>query len=197
LQRVIPLTLGYGASQFLFTADMLIVQNYFDDTAAYGFGGTLARAIVLFTGPLAAVMFPKLVERAAKAHKGGVNFLGVALLGTAVLSGLAAIGLTVLSPFIIQVASNPEFKSFKLIPLFAWCMVPLAVANVLLNNLMAHSRFKCVPVLVAVVVGYWFALQHFHDSFKMVIQTFGIFTLIFLGVCVAFTWAGKAEGHRE
>jgi hypothetical protein len=64
-----------------------------------------------------------------------------------------------------------------LIPLFAWSMVPLAVGNVLLNNLLAHSRFKCVPALIILGVAYWIALQYFHDSFKTVIEVLGVFNL--------------------
>src|SRR5260370_13871899 len=128
-------------------------------------GGTLARGIVVFTGPLAAVMFPKLVHSAARAEKRELNLMGLSLLGTAVLSCLAAIGLTVTAPLIIKFASKPEYVSIvPLIPLFSWSMVPLALALVLLNNLMAHSRFKVVPAAVAVAIGYWIALQYFHDS---------------------------------
>ena len=60
--------------QFLLSADPVVVQNYLggDGAAApYLFGGTLARAIVLATAPLAAVMFPKLVHRKARAEKAG------------------------------------------------------------------------------------------------------------------------------
>lgn len=190
LKRVLPLTLGFGASQFLFSADALVVQSYLGNDGAaapYVFGGTLARAIVLFTGPLAAVMFPKLVHSAARAQK--TNIMGLTLIGTAVLSILAAIGLTFTAPLLIRLGSTPDNLSIiPLIPLFAFSMVPLGVANVLLNNLMAHSRFKVVPALVVLVIGYWIALQHHHDSFKAVIQTFGLFTLLFLAICACFTW---------
>ena len=90
LKRVVPLTLGFGVSQFLFSADAIVVQNYLGESgkaAPYIFGGTLARAIVLFTGPLAVVMFPKLVHSAARSQKS--NLMIVTLLGTAVLNSIA------------------------------------------------------------------------------------------------------------
>ncbi len=190
LRRVVPLTLGFGASQFLFSADVIAVQDHLGENggaAAYIFGGTLARAIVLFTTPLAAVMFPKLVHSAARSQKS--DLMGVTLLGTALLGCAAAIGLTVTAPLLIKAGSKAEYLSIvPLIPWFGWAMVPLAVGNVLLNNLMAHSRFKVVPVLAALAAGYWVALGHFHDSFKSVIQTLGVFALIFLAVCAVFTW---------
>ena len=146
LRKVIPLSIGCGASQFLFSADAIVVQKYLgaDGAAAsYLTGGTLARAIVLFTAPLVAVMFPKLVHSSALKQKS--NLMLLTLLGTAGLAGLAAISLTLTSSLLITVFSNKAYATIvPLVPLFAWSMVPLAVANVLLNNLMAHSRFKCV-----------------------------------------------------
>ncbi len=200
LQRVIPLSLGAGALQFMLSADMIIVTKYMgsDDGAAapYGVAGTLTRGIVIFTAPIVAVMFPKLVHNKARNQKS--NLLLLSLLGTAALGGLAAIGLTVASPMLIKVFAKAEYVSIvPLIPLFAWSMVPLAVSNVLLNNLLAHSRFKCVPVLALVAVGYWFALQHHHDSFLTVIKVLGLFNLIFLAVCILFTWAIDRERPVE
>jgi O-antigen/teichoic acid export membrane protein len=195
LRQIVPLSIGCGASQFLFSADAIVVQKYLgaDGAAApYGTGGTLARGIVLFTAPLVAVMFPKLVHSAALKQKS--NLMLLTLMGTAGLAGLAAIGLTLTSGLLIRIFSKPEYASIvPLIPLFAWSMVPLAVANVLMNNLMAHSRFKCVPALAVVAVGYWVALQYFHDKFKTVIEVLGVFNVIFLIVCMFFTWAIRDE----
>ena len=195
LKRVVPITIGFGASQFLFSADAIVVQNYLGEggqAAPYIFGGTLARAIVLFTGPLAAVMFPKLVHSAARSQKS--DLMGLTLLGTAALGCMAAIGLTITAPLLIKYGSNPDFVSIvPLIPLFAWSMVPLAVGNVLMNNLMAHSRFQIVPVLAVLAIGYWVALQHFHADFRMVVKTFGTFTSIYFGVCAVFTWVIKPK----
>jgi O-antigen/teichoic acid export membrane protein len=199
LVRVLSLTAGFGASQFLLSADVFVVQAYLGkdgQAAPYVFGGTLARAIVAFTGPLAAVMFPKLVHSAARSQK--TNLMTVTLAGTAVLSALAAVGLTLASPLLIKLGSKPENLSIiPLIPLFAWSMVPLAIANVLLNHLMAHSHFKLAPFLVLVAVGYWIALQHHHDSFKSVIQTLGVFNLLFLAVCSALVWSTRGRDLKE
>jgi O-antigen/teichoic acid export membrane protein len=198
LRRVVPMTLGFGAFQFLASADALVAQNYLGKdggAAAYFFGGTLARAIPLLTVPLAAVMFPKLVHSAALSQKS--NLMGVTLLGTAVLGGVGALGLTLTAPLLIKIGSKPEYVSIvPLIPLFGWVMVPLSLGNVLLYNLMAHSRFKVVPALVVVATGYWVALQYHHDSFKMIIQTLGVFSLIFLAVCLMFSWISKDKTNE-
>ena len=201
LRHVTPLTLTSGVGQFLQTADGVAAQVYLGAggaAAPYIFGGTLARAIPLATAPLAAVMFPKLVHRKARAETGGPNLLGLTFLGTLVLGCLAALSLTVLSPFLIKLASKAEYVSIvPLIPLFAWVMVPLCLGNVLLNNLNAHSYFKPVPVLIVLVAGYWIALLNFHASFKMVIETLGVFNLLFLGVCLFFTWRLRRKEQVE
>jgi hypothetical protein len=172
-----------------------VVQNYLGDdgrAAPYIFGGTLARAIVLFTIPIATVMFPKLVHSAARSQK--TNLMGLTLIGTAILGSLAAVGLIVTAPLLIKYGSAPANLSILPdMPLFAWAMVPLAVGNVLMYNLMAHSRFKVSLPLVILAVGYWVALQHFHETFRMVIQTMGIFSLIYLVICALFTWGVKEK----
>jgi O-antigen/teichoic acid export membrane protein len=194
LRRIVPLSLGYGASQFLFSADLIMVQTHLGSTAPYVFGGTLARAIVLFTAPIVAVMFPKIVHSVTRNQKTDLMLLTLAV--TALLGALAAVGLTFTAPLLIRLGSKTEYLSFvPLIPWFAWSMVPLAVANVLLNNLMAHSRFKCVPALLAVAAGYWVALECYHDSFKTVIEVLGTFNLLFLAVCAWFTW-GKIRRNK-
>jgi O-antigen/teichoic acid export membrane protein len=201
IKRVLPLTLGFGVSTFIFSADAIVAQNFLgaDGKAAdYLFGGTLCRAIVLFTAPLAAVMFPKLVHRKASSQKGGGNLMALTLLGTGALSGIGVAGLWVVSPMLFKIFAKGHDTSFAaLIPLFAGGMVPLGMGNVLLNNLMAHSRFKIVPVLVLLGAGYWIALQHFHESFKQVIQVFGLFTLIYLGICVLFNFVLDKEQDTD
>src|SRR6185503_5738695 len=61
LARVVPLTVGFGAFQFMFSVDPVFVQAWFDkdQTPYYMAAGTLGRALVVFTGPIVMVMFPK------------------------------------------------------------------------------------------------------------------------------------------
>jgi O-antigen/teichoic acid export membrane protein len=53
LGRVLPLTLGLGASQFMMSADQIVVQSIFDKeiTGYYGAAGMIGRALVAFTAP--------------------------------------------------------------------------------------------------------------------------------------------------
>ena len=102
LSQIVPLMLGFGALQFLFTADTMFVKAYFteDDSGFYIGAGTLSRALLWLVLPLATVMFPKIVHSAARSEKS--NLLGLVLAGTGILAACGALGLTILGPWIIK-----------------------------------------------------------------------------------------------
>ena len=193
LRQVIPLLLGFGAFQFLFTADTMFVKAYFDEDIAgfYVAAGTLSRALMWLVGPLAAVMFPRIVHSVAKAEKS--DLMGLVLLGTGMLAVTGALGLSVLGPWIVRFVSGEKFVQVaaSLLPWYAGAMVPLALANVLLNNLLARSFFRVVPALCVLAAAYGFALTRFHDTPVAVLQTLAVFNLVLLGVCAWFTWGSS------
>jgi O-antigen/teichoic acid export membrane protein len=193
LRQVIPLTLGFGAYQFLLTADTMVVRACFSgaDSAFYGSAGTLARASMWLVGPLAAVMFPKIVHAKAKGEKS--DLMGVVLLGTVILAAGGAAGLCVFRPWVVPFMFKDSYvkPGAVLLPWYAWAVVPLAVANVLLNNLLARGLLKVVPALCILAVGYALALSRFHDTPVMVIQTLCVGNLLLLAVCAWYTWGEK------
>ena len=193
LRQVIPLMLGFGAFQFLFTADTMFAKAYFDEDTAgfYGSAGTLSRALMWLVGPLAAVMFPRIVHSAAKAEK--TDLMGIVLLGTGILAVAGAASLSVLGPFIVRFVSGQKFVAVasSLLPWYAGAMVPLALANVLLNNSLARSSFRIVPALCVLAPAYGFALTRFHSTPVMVLKTLAVFNLLLLIICVWFTWGPK------
>ena len=190
LRQVIPLMLGFGAFQFLFTADTIFAKTYFDgDTVGfYGSAGTLSRALMWLVGPLAAVMFPRIVHSASKAEKS--DLMGAVLLGTGILAAAGAVSLSILGPWIVRFVSGQKFVEVAsaLLPWYAGAMVPLALANVLLNNLMARSSFRAVPLICVLVAGYGFALTRFHETPVSVLKTLTVFSILLLAVCSWFTW---------
>jgi O-antigen/teichoic acid export membrane protein len=190
LAQVIPLTLGFGAVQFFFTADTLYVKAYFsrEDAAFYVSAGTLSRALMWLVLPLATVMFPKIVHSVARSEKS--NLLGVVMLGTAVLASGGAMGLCLVGPLVVKLVFKDTYVQVasQVLPWYAWAMVPLSLAYALVNNLLARANFRIVAALVALAVAYGFALTRFHDSLVMVLQTLGFFNLLLLGVCAWFTF---------
>ena len=193
LRQVIPLTFGFGAFQFMLTADTMFVKSYFnEDTAAYYVSaGTLSRASMWLVGPLVTVMFPKIVHAKAKAEKS--NLMGVVLLGTLILAAGGATGLWILGPWVVPFMFKPSFvqPASVLLPWYAWAVVPLSLANVLLSNLLARALFKVVPALCVLIVVYVFALTQFHDTPVTVIKTLGACNLLLLAVCAFYTWGVK------
>ncbi len=194
MKQVIPLLFGFGAYQFLLTADTMFVKSYFADAIAapYVGAGTLARASTWLVGPLAAVMFPKIVHASAKAEK--TDLMTIVLIGTLILAAGGALGLTVLGPLMVKYMFPKIAPGVAaMLPWYAWSVVPLSLANVLVNNLMARSLFKVVPVLCLLVPIYVFALTRFHADPLQVIKTLGVFNTLLLAVCAWYTWGAK---HR-
>lgn len=215
LMRLIPLTLGLGTFQFIFSIDMIIVRALFgkEQTGFYSAAGMIGRGLVMFTAPLAAVMFPKIVQSTVQKRK--TNVLFITLISTAVLGIIAAVFCTIISKIILLSLSQPSSVQWfmpssivtgiqkhadaartvaTLIPWFVWCMLPLSLANVLLNNLLARMDYRVVPYLVLAVGVYANSAIFFGqssgaviNSFIRVIQILGIFNLIYLVILLIFT----------
>ena len=192
LSKVVPLTFGFGAFQFMFMVDPMFVRIFFDknQTGGYIAAGILTRALVLFTGPLAAVMFPKVVRSVALAQK--TNMLKVTFVSTAILAGLAAIFIAYILPFGLRLFFKGPFAAgIPLLPPFAASMAVLTVTNVLINNLLARGKFQVVPWLTLIAGAYALALLKYHASLEQVIYTLGAFSVLMACVCVFFTWRSE------
>jgi O-antigen/teichoic acid export membrane protein len=198
LPEVVPLMIGSWVVQFLFTADGMFVRAYFSGTEAgfYGSAGTLSRALMWLVVPLATVMFPRIVHSSVKAEKS--NILGLVLAGTAILSIVGAIALSLLGPIVIGIVNGRQFvkAASPLVPWYAAAMVPLSLANVLVSALLARSSFRIVPWLCLLTLGYVLALTHFHDTLVMVLKTLGLVNLLLLALGAWFTWTGNQPNHR-
>jgi O-antigen/teichoic acid export membrane protein len=203
LRQVMPLMFGFGACQFMFTSDTMFAKAYFtgDQMAPYVAAGTMSRALLWLVLPLAAVMFPKIVHAAAKSEKS--NLFNLVVLGTAVLAICGALGLWLVGPIVVKIVYNSSYvaETAQLLPWYAGAMVPLAMANVMVNDLLARARYGVVPFMVILAVAYGFTLpwmlNHFPGRLEVVLQTLGGFnTLLFL-VCAWFTWGVKKMKASE
>jgi O-antigen/teichoic acid export membrane protein len=192
LKQILPLGLGFLGFQILFTADTLLVKSYFPEATVdfYVSAGTMSRALMWLVLPLASVMFPRLVHSAAKGQQ--TNLLGMVLLGTAVLGIAGALGLSILAPWIVPIIYKSSYVSVvaQILPWYVSAMVPLAVANTLLNNLLARPASKLLPASCVSLLsaGYLFALTQLHSSLVTVLKTMGVFNVLLLVVCALFTW---------
>jgi O-antigen/teichoic acid export membrane protein len=202
LKRVLPLTLGLGASTVMFTFDMNMVQRFLTDTGIYAAAGMIGRALMFLVAPMTTVMFPKIVQAAAKAEK--TDVLAQALGATALLGSGAALFCTFFGMIPLRLVQGDKYlAAAPLIPWFTWCMLPLTLSNVLVNHLMARQRYHVVPWLVGVAAAYCGTLYSIlrykllPPSHLLVIQTLGVFAMLFLLVCVFFTWQSKQAAARR
>ena len=190
LRQILPLMLGFGVIQFLFTSDTMFVKNYFTQVEGdtYLAAGTLSRALMWMVGPMVTVMFPRIIHSAAKAEK--TDLVGLVLAGTAVVAIAGSVGLALLGPWVVSLVYTQEYVAVaaRILPWYAGAMVPLALANVLLNNLLARSAFKIVIVLCLMLPVYVLGLMRFHTSLVMVLQVMGVCNLVVLGASAWFTW---------
>jgi len=197
LGQIIPLMLGFGACQLLFTSDTIFVKAFFtgDEMKPYVVAGTLSRALLWLVLPMAAVMFPKLVHSSAKSEK--TNLMGIVVVGTGVLTACGMLGLWWVGPWVVKLVykSGDVGETMRLLPWYAGAMVPLALANVLVNDLLARSRFRVVPVMVVLAVAYGFTLPfmlgRFPGRLEVALQTLGAFNLLLLAICAWFALRGK------
>jgi O-antigen/teichoic acid export membrane protein len=197
-RQTAPLILGFGVCQFMFTTDTMYAKAFFsgDEMKHYVAAGTLSRALLWLVLPLAAVMFPKLVHSSAKSEKS--NLFGLVILGTAVLAIGGAIGLWVLGPWVVKIVYKPEdvAGTVALLPWYTGAMIPLALANVMANDLLARAKFKVVPWMILIGIGYAVTLplllKQFPGRMEVVLQTLAGFNVLLLAVCAWFSWRTPA-----
>jgi len=197
LGQILPLMLGFGAYQFMFTSDTMFAKAFFSNEALkpYGEAGTLSRAVLWLVTPLATVMFPKLVHSHAKSEKS--NLLTLVLIGTGLLGICGAVGLWIVGPLVVKIVykSGDVDSTISLIPWYATAMIPLGMANVLVNDLLARKKFSVVPVMLVIAICYAFAqpymIRHNPGSLKIILQTLGAFTTLLFLVCAWFAWGMK------
>ena len=202
LRQVTPLLLGFGGCQVLFTSDTLFAQAYFTDLQMkhYVVAGTLSRALLWLVLPMATVMFPKLIQSRVKSEKN--NIFGLAVLGTAMLSVCGALSLWLVGPLVVRLvtdASNVP-ATMALIPWYAGAMIPLALANVMVNDLLAKGRYVIVPIIILLAVAYVIVLplmlHHFPGRPVVALQTLGTFNLLLLAACAWFCWVMKGPKNQ-
>jgi 2-polyprenyl-3-methyl-5-hydroxy-6-metoxy-1,4-benzoquinol methylase/O-antigen/teichoic acid export membrane protein len=198
--QVLPLTLGLGACQSMMSVDMIFARSTFEvsQTGLYAAAGVIARGIVILTGPIVAVMFPKVVSSLKKGTP--IDALSKALKAAAVLGvGLASVCTAVAwaAPHfypILTRGSWPLSGSFRatllqhresvlfiarLVPWFVWSMLPLAIANILVAYLVARRFYWHVAGLGLVAAAYVLSLSMFSGSMVSFIKMIGAFNLLF------------------
>jgi O-antigen/teichoic acid export membrane protein len=190
LKDLVPMTAGLAAMQFLFSLDQIASRAFLSEATndLYGAAGVVGRVVMWIAAPLVTVMFPKLIADAAKGEDRKVLFQAMG--ATLAVAGGAALVCSILPsvPLLALQGKTYADQAAPFVPLYVWCLLPLTVANILLYNLLARKRYGVGWALGAVVLGYWLALQRFHESPQQIIGTMGGAATMALLVCVVATW---------
>lgn len=160
---------------------------------------TVGFGITQFTVPLVLVMLPRVARAAALGE--GTGTLRLTLWCTGVMGGLAALACTVAPRLPLQVMffNNPaSWVAAPLVPWFAWAMVLFALANVVLNDLVARGHVRVTWIVAGVAAAYvmtlgwlrphWVTLPPM-DAYRSGVQVLCGATAALL---VASVWARRA-----
>jgi O-antigen/teichoic acid export membrane protein len=195
----IPLSFGLGTILLMSSIDMLFVQALFEKSQTTLYSGAMLTgfAIIQFIAPVALVMFARVAQNVARKERS--DSLAMTLTATILFGCVAAVGCTLFPklPLRLMYFTNPEmWNAAPLVPWFAWALLPLTVANVLVQHILARGQFKAVPWLLLVAAAYAAALalqapalvrmQRF-DAFIRVIQTMGISSTVLCLLAAQFT----------
>jgi O-antigen/teichoic acid export membrane protein len=188
LHRLIPLTVGLGALNYIMQADALVVREKLQPILAgnevdgYSAVRSIGMALVFVVGGITTVMFAKVARSFHLSEKS--EALKLTVLMTAAI-GLAGAALATVFPELPLkiLAGSRLLGSHTLVPPYCWALLPVALANVIIWSLLARESYRIVPWLFALAVAYRIALERFHDRLMTVILVLGIFGLLMLALC--------------
>ena len=211
VRRFIPLSLGGGSVIYMMSVDMIVVQRFFDgeQTGYYAAAGMIGRALIFFVGPMVMVMFPKIVR--SRAEQKPTDVLKLTLLLTAGLC-IVAVTLGILVPQLpLQIIYDDSYlKVTPLVPWFIGAMAPLALAAVLVNNILARGAYSVIYWLTLLPVLYtgvlWKIAPKIAEqtaggfnihAYTSIVQLIGMGNLCFLAATVILTWSVYRQTEAE
>jgi len=201
-RRFVPLSLGGGAVIYMMSLDMIVVQRFFDgdQTGYYAAAGMIGRSLIFFVGPMVMVMFPKIVR--SRAEQTPTDVLKLTLLLTTGLC-VVAVTLGILVPELpLRIIYDDSYlRVTPMIPWFIGAMVPLALAAVLVNNILARGIYSVIYWLILLPALYtgmlWKIAPKIAEqtdgifnvhAYISMIQLIGMGNLCFLASTVILTW---------
>ena len=201
MKIALPITFASGIMSLLMSFDTIFVRLTFteDESKLYSPAWLVGFALTQFTVPIALVMFPRIVRSTALARK--TDALQMTLIATAVIGGLAALASTLIPWLPAKILSPKHPEIAVLIPWIAWSMVAVTLANVLVGNLMGQCRFKVVPWVMFVGLGYvavLFGMQsHLQgmDTFPAMIRMIQMLGLAGILIVVGAAWLTWGKGE--
>lgn len=189
VSQTVPLMFGTGAIIVLSTADAIFVQSVFPahDSVFYMPAQMVGFAMLQFTSPLVSVMFPQILKSIVNSER--TDVFKLTLLSTACVGGVIAVIATAVPESILRILyfTKPEFVvAAPLVPWFAWSMLILTLANVIVCNLLAHKCHAIVPYICFVTAAYFVTLYRMRNHFLGIDRSaaYLLIVQIFMGTAV-------------
>jgi O-antigen/teichoic acid export membrane protein len=203
--RGVPLSLGMGACIFMSSQMDSVFVNSLSfsskEVKLYICAMLIGFSMTQFIAPIANVMFPTIVRNLALSNKSDPLVLTLGVTGG--FACVAAAGATLFPRLPVWILFRSYMDAAVLVPWYAWAMVPLTLANVLIQNLLARGRFAATLWLVLVPVLYvltlkalapeFKAMPDYLSAFRSIILVMGFFNLALLAVAAWFTWRKPAK----
>ena len=181
LRQVVPLMLGFAARHsFYFRRTPCFVNTYFGggpDGALRSGGDAVARAVMAGAAAGGGDVSQNRPQhgQSGKVEPARLGPGGYSRPGRS--AGFWACGFLGRGSSNSCIRRNTLSATRAMLPWYAGAMVPLALANVLVNDLLARSRFQMVPFLVLLAMFYGLALTTISQQFAVtVLKTSGFST---------------------
>jgi O-antigen/teichoic acid export membrane protein len=176
-------------------ADALVVREKLqpvlaaDEIDGYSAVRKIGQGLLFVVVALVNVMFPKVARSFHRSEKTEAFKLTVWLTASIAVAG--ALVATFWPELPLLVSPRRLMESKGLVAWYCWALVPLALSNVLVWNLLARERFRFVWFLVALAAAYWIALRIYSDRLMStigVVLAFNVSLLLLSGVFVWLDW---------
>ena len=170
--------LALGGFAVLMNADIVMVKRYFDPVEAglFARAGTIGRAVVFISMPVALAMFPK-VTSVGDVRSGSRLVLAKAL-GLAALIILAAVSLVALWPrlplLVLFRDAAPDAEMIRLVRWVTWAMSPLGLVYLLIHFELAQHRFGQAMALAGCALLYVAMVAFRHDTVRQVVAALAL-----------------------
>jgi len=174
----------------LVTLDLVVVKHYFtpEQTSDYAAASLFGRAVGWLISPLCTVLFPHVWDESKHEANRALLFRFLLLAaGVGVAAALVCWASAGLLTKLLLGRANAEVTA--LIPVCAWAMLPIGVANVFLNFVMARGRYGFLVVFAVVALAYVGAFALWHDSVRHILEVVAVFGVITLVLFVVVTYA--------
>lgn len=198
-RRLAPVTLGLGALSFIMQFDALAVREKLpslgltpDEADGFSAVRKIAQALVFVVGALTSVMYPKIARSFQRSQPSEV--LKLTLILTALIAAGGATLASLFPELPLRLLSPDRLLTSKgLVPLYCWALVPLALSNVLVWNLLARECYRAIPWMLALALACWICLVRLGSSLTTIITIVALCnTLLFL-ICAVFAWRDLAR----